>query len=242
MTQSRINKFIASSGHCSRRQADELIEAGEVKINDRVAKLGDTVGQNDVITIGKKTIGSREQDIYIAFNKPVGVISTLDPEAENSVLDYVKTNDRFFYVGRLDVLSSGLMLLTNNGDVANKITRSEEDHEKEYVVTVDKKMTRRFIDSMRSGVNVKNTDGEAGPYVTKPARIKKLSDNRFNIILTESKNRQIRNMCKALGYSVKKLKRIRIMNIKLRELGDGNWRYLSSKERRELLEALKTRP
>ncbi|MFH1631818.1 MAG: pseudouridine synthase [bacterium] len=231
MKQTRINKYIADSGYCSRRKADELIKDGQVKINNCTAQLGDTVGPDDVVRVGQHIIDAREHDIFIAFNKPVGVISTFDKDADNSIPDYVDAGERIFNVGRLDVASSGLILLTNNGDIAEKITHPSGKHEKEYLVTVDNKMTRSFIDAMRGGVKI-------GDYTTEPAQVKKLSDTRFSIILTEGKNRQIRRMCETLGYEVKQLKRIRIMNIKLRDLGDGNWRYLSSKERRELISSL----
>ena len=228
----RLNKYIAESGYCSRRKADGLIEEGRVTINNNKAKLGDQVAETDSVHINDELISIEgKKDVYIVFNKPIGVISTLDPNADNTVLDYIDIGERVFYVGRLDVASSGLMLLTNNGDVSNKITRSEDNHEKEYVVTVDKKMTRRFIDNMRNGIMILG-------QMTKPARAKKISDNRFNIVLTEGRNQQIRRMCKAQGYEVTKLRRVRIMNIKLGSLGEGNWRYVSKNERRELLAAI----
>lgn len=232
----RLNKYIASSGYCSRRKADTLIESGKVTINGHTASLGDQAEEGDVVKIdGTMVTTEGKTDIFLAFHKPVGVISTLDPNAENSVLDYIPGDDRVFYIGRLDVASSGLMLLTNNGDVANKLTRSEENHEKEYVVTVDKKLTRSAIDAMRHGIKIMGRK-------TKPARVKKLSDAKFNIVLTEGRNQQIRRMCKVLGYEVKKLRRIRVANVKLGDLGEGNWRQLTKNERRTLLESVGQSP
>lgn len=225
----RINKYIAESGFCSRRKADELIQAEKVTINGKKAKLGDNAETADKVTVDGKLIAIEgKEDIFIAFNKPVGVISTLDTEADNSVLDYIDLEERVFYIGRLDVASHGLMLLTNNGDAADKIAKSKNDHEKEYTVRVNKPMTRSFLDAMRAGVEI---DGQ----ITKPARAKKIKKETFQLIITEGRNRQIRKMCEALGYEVKDLKRTRIMNIKMRDLGPGNWRHLSKKERRELL-------
>lgn len=225
----RINKYIAESGFCSRRRADKLIEEGRVTINGEVAKLGDQVTKNDLIFVDEEpvTLHGRE-DVFIAFNKPIGVISTADTDADNTVFDYIDIDHRLFYVGRLDVASSGLMLLTNNGDIANRIASAKSNVEKEYIVKVDRKITRNFLQYMRDGVDL---DGRK----TKPAQVKKMTDVKFKIILTEGRNRQIRRMCEALGYHVKELRRIRVANVKIRDLGAGNWRHLSKKERRELL-------
>lgn len=224
----RLNKYIAESGFCSRRKADQLIEEGRVTLNGHPAKLGDQASEDDVVKIDDKKISIEgKKDIYLAFNKPIGVISTLDPEADNSVLDYLDINERVFYVGRLDVNSSGLMLLTNNGDLANNITKSDQEHEKEYVVKVNKPLTRSAIDALRHGIKIMGQK-------TKPARVKKLTDTKFNIVLTEGRNKQIRRMCKALGLEVKFLKRIRIGNVKLGDLGEGNMRKLTKSERRDL--------
>jgi len=226
----RINKYLANAGYCSRRKADILIEKGEVKINGNTAGLGDTVKTGDHVTIDGASIIPAEKRVYLAFNKPKGVISTADPEANNTIFDYVDVPERVFYIGRLDVASSGLMILTDDGDLANTIARPETNHEKEYVVTVDKLYTRSFYAAMKSGVEL--DDG----YITKPANFKKESNTRFRLTITEGKNRQIRRMCKALGYEVKSLKRVRIMNVKLGTLGPGNWRPLTKKERRGLME------
>ncbi len=232
MESLRINKFIAKSGFCSRRKADRLIEEGKVIINGKPAKLGDSVSSDDTVKIGDHVVTIEgKRDLYIMFNKPYGVISTFDENADNSLLDYIDGDERVFYIGRLDVESTGLMLFTNNGGVSNKITDANEEHEKEYVVTVDKKITRNFLDTMRKGVMFDDRK-------SKPAQAKKVSDTRFKLIITEGRNRQVRKMCEALGYQVKKLKRIRVMNVKLGTLGEGNWRELTKNERRGLLELL----
>ena len=228
----RINKYLASSGFCSRRRADALIEDGLVTINGKTAQLGDKVNDGDKVTADGHVIDpSTVKDVYIAFNKPYGAICTADPEADNTVFDYIDIDERLLYVGRLDVESSGLLLLTNNGDVANKIAHGSGEHEKEYVVTADRKLTRSFIENMRKGVVI---EGQK----TKPARAKRISDTRFQLTLTEGRNRQIRKMCEALGYDVKKLRRTRVMNVELGDLGEGNWRPLTKTERRNLLAAL----
>lgn len=225
----RLNKYIAESGFCSRRKADQLIEEGRVTLNGHPAKLGDQASEDDVVKIdGTQVTTKGKTDIYLAFNKPIGVISTLDPEADNSVLDYLDIDERVFYVGRLDVNSSGLMLLTNNGELANALTKSDQHHEKEYVVKVNRPLTRSAIDAMRHGIKIMGRK-------TKPARVKKMTDTKFTIVLTEGRNRQIRRMCKALGLDVKSLRRTRIGNVKLGDLGEGNMRKLTKSERRDLL-------
>lgn len=230
MESMRINKFIAKSGFCSRRKADRLIEEGKVLINGTPAQLGDTVTEQDHVKIGSHVVTIEgKQDVFYAFNKPIGVISTLDPEAKDSLLDYLDMDERVFYIGRLDVASSGLMILTNNGDVANALTRSENEHEKEYVVSVNKPYTRAFIDAMRGGVEI---DGA----LTKPAQLSKMGVKRFKLVITEGRNRQIRKMCEALGYEVTQLRRVRVGNVRLGTLGEGNMRQLTKKERRGLLE------
>ena len=232
METTRINKFIAKSGFCSRRKADRLIEEGKVKINGTKARLGDEVTPGDHVQIGDHVITLEgKKDLFIAFHKPYGVISTFDETADNSLVDYIDVGERVFYVGRLDVESTGLMLFTNNGDIANKVTDASKDHEKEYVVTVDRKYPRSFLDTLRKGVEF---DGR----MSKPALAKKVSDTRFKLTITEGRNRQVRKMCEVLGYEVKQLKRTRIMNVKLGTLGEGNWRELTKNERRGLLEAL----
>lgn len=228
----RINKYLAESGLCSRRKADDLIEKGRVKIGTKIAKLGSQVEPGDTISVDDKILKSqRKDDIIIAFHKPIGVICTFEPGARNTLADWIDAGERIFHIGRLDVASSGLLLLTNNGEIAEAITHPRENHEKEYVVTVNRPVTRKFLDDMREGMMLE--DGK-----TKPARAKKISDTRFELVLTEGRNRQIRRMCDTNGYQVKKLKRVRIMNVKLGELGEGNWRYLTKTEKRRLLELL----
>ena len=227
----RLNKYIAQSGYCSRRKADQLIQEGSVKINGQPASIGQTVQEDDTVTINGQEILITDQDIYYAFHKPFGAICTADPDADNTIYDYLPQNERLLYVGRLDVESSGLMLMTSNGDVAHAIAHSGKDHEKEYIVTVDKPITRSFIEQMKNGIVLEGKK-------TKPARLKKIRDDRFSLVLTEGKNRQIRNMCEILGYTVKILRRVRIMNISLGQLGEGNYRPLTKTERRELLALL----
>ncbi len=229
MEKKRINKYIADSGFCSRRRADKLIEEGKVTVNGKRAGLGDQVSEHDTVMADGSLIEKREHDEFIAFNNPLGVISTADENSTDTVFDYLPPKlGRLFYIGRLDVKSTGLMIFTNNGDVANEIAHARGDHEKEYAVTVDKKITRKFLDLMRSGVLI-----EGG--MTQPARAKRVSDTRFELVITEGRNRQIRKMCEALGYRVKKLKRTRVGSVKLGDLGEGNWRQLTKKERRNLI-------
>lgn len=228
----RLNKYIAASGYCSRRKADSLIESGQVTVNGKMPEMGMKIGPDDSVRINGEELIVTEQKVYIAFHKPVGVISTADPKADNTIFDYVDVPERVFYIGRLDVPSSGLMILTDDGELANKISHPTFDHEKEYVVTVDKPYNRAFFDGMKNGVTL--DDG----YKTKPAHFKKLGAKRFKLIITEGKNRQIRRMCEALGYEVTDLRRTRIMNVRLGDLGPGNWRPLTKKERRGLLESV----
>ena len=227
----RLNKYIAQSGYYSRRKADTLINQGAVNINGQSAELGTRVQDGDTVTIFGERIEPADQNVYYAFHKPYGAICTADKNADNTVYDYLPQDERLLYVGRLDVESSGLMLMTSNGDVSNAIAHGSGEHEKEYIVTVDRPMSRSFISAMKNGVDI---DGQK----TKPARLKKLRDDQFRLVLTEGRNRQIRKMCEALGYRVKILRRVRIMNIKLGTLGEGNYRPLTKKERRELLSQL----
>ena len=224
----RLNKYIAQSGYCSRRKADKLIEQGAVNINGKPADIGQQVSESDTVTIFGERIEPKDQDVYYAFHKPFGVICTADEKADNTVFDYLPQDERLLYVGRLDVESSGLMIMTSNGDVANAIAHGSGSHEKEYVVTVNKPINRKFVKKMTQGVIL---DGE----MTKPANLKKLRDDRFSLTLTEGRNRQIRRMCEALDYEVKTLRRIRVMNVKIGQLGEGNYRPLTKKERRGLL-------
>lgn len=223
----RINKFIGESGFCSRREADALIEQGKVTINGKIAEQGMKVSQQDEVRVNGKLIAVKNKLVYIALNKPVGITSTTEHKVEGNIVDFVNHPDRIFPIGRLDKDSEGLIFLTNDGDIVNKILRAGNNHEKEYIVTVDKPITPEFIQSMSSGVRILGT-------VTKKCWIKKEDKHVFRIILTQGLNRQIRRMCEALGYRVTKLKRVRIMNVKLGNLAAGQWRYLTPEELKEI--------
>ena len=227
----RVNKYIAESGFCSRRQADELIKEKRVTINGQVCQLGSTVKPGDVVAIDGKPIKTKEKKVYIALNKPVGIECTTDRRVKENIVDFVGHPQRILPIGRLDKDSEGLILLTNDGDIVNKILRSENNHEKEYIVTVNKPIDDEFIKAMSSGVEILGRK-------TKPCKVYKLDKNTFRIILTQGMNRQIRRMCQALGYRVLKLKRIRIMNINLGLLKVGHWRNLTKKELDTLMKLL----
>ena len=224
----RINKFLSESGYCSRRKADKMIEDGRIKINGILCVMGEKVSISDKISIDDKLIHfSKKEPIYIAFNKPIGVVCTTDTRVEkNNIIDYIGHPERIFPIGRLDKDSQGLILLTNDGDIVNKILRSRNNHQKEYIVRVDKPITNDFIQRMSNGVPILDT-------ITKKCYVNKISNFEFKIILTQGLNRQIRRMCEVLKYKVKKLKRIRIMNIHL-NVDLGKWRNLEKKELNEL--------
>ncbi|MEO6902602.1 MAG: 23S rRNA pseudouridine(2604) synthase RluF [Bacteroidia bacterium] len=219
----RLNKFISDTGTCSRRQADKLIEDGRVLVNGSTPPLGTKVSAEDLITIDGKTLKLKPASIYIAFNKPIGITCTTDLKDKDNIIEYLKHPERIFPIGRLDKPSEGLIFLTNDGDIVNKILRAGNQHEKEYLVTVDKPVTPYFIKKMGNGVSILET-------VTKKCFIEQQSKNTFRIILTQGLNRQIRRMCDALEYKVTKLKRIRIMNITLNDIAIGEWRYLTATE------------
>tara|TARA_B100000927_G_scaffold121384_1_gene97866 strand:- start:510 stop:1232 length:723 start_codon:yes stop_codon:yes gene_type:complete len=224
----RVNKFLSESGYCSRRKADKMIEDGRIKINGILCVMGEKVSMSDKISIDDKLIHfSKKEPIYIAFNKPTGVVCTTDTRVEkNNIIDYIGHPERIFPIGRLDKDSQGLILLTNDGDIVNKILRSRNNHQKEYIVRVDKPITNDFIQRMSNGVPILDT-------ITKKCYVNKISNFEFKIILTQGLNRQIRRMCEVLKYKVKKLKRIRIMNIHL-NVDLGKWRNLEKKELNEL--------
>ncbi len=228
----RINKAIGDSGFCSRRQADAYIEKGQVTINGKVATLGDRVVPGDDIRVNGKKILENENDVYIAFNKPVGITCTGNPKVKDNVIEYINHKERIFYIGRLDKPSEGLLLLTNDGDIVNKILRASNEHEKEYIVFVDKPITQHFLRQMRNGVPILDT-------VTKKCEVEQLSRYSFKIILVQGLNRQIRRMCNYLGYEVVSLKRIRVMNIELGDLPIGKWRNLTASELKDLKEMIK---
>ncbi|MDY6339183.1 MAG: pseudouridine synthase [Saccharofermentans sp.] len=224
----RLNKYIASSGLCSRREADTLIESGKVTINGIVAVQGSKVLDGDVVEVNGRKVTPEDDMVYIAFNKPLGITCTTDTRDPSNIIDYIGFDERIFPVGRLDKNSSGLILLTNDGSIVNKLLRAENGHEKEYLVTVNRPYDKNFIKSMESGVPVLG-------QLTLPCRIKPAGDRSFKIILHQGLNRQIRRMCEYLGYKVTKLKRIRFMNIMLGDLETGKWRYLTSAEKKELI-------
>lgn len=224
----RLNKYIASSGLCSRREADTLIESGKVTINGIVAVQGSKVLDGDVVEVNGRKVTPEDDMVYIAFNKPLGITCTTDTRDPSNIIDYIGFDERIFPVGRLDKNSSGLILLTNDGSIVNKLLRAENGHEKEYLVTVNHPYDKNFIKSMESGVPVLG-------QLTLPCRIKPAGDRSFKIILHQGLNRQIRRMCEYLGYKVTKLKRIRFMNIMLGDLETGKWRYLTSAEKKELI-------
>ena len=224
----RLNKFISETGVCSRREADKWIEAGRVSCNGRIAVLGTQVAQGDEVRIDGELIGVKKPPVYIALNKPVGIICTTEPGVEDHIIDHVGFPERIFPVGRLDRDSEGLILLTNNGDIVNEILRSENDHEKEYKVTVDRPITDLALRMLAGGVKIM---GET----TKPAKVARVDEQTFRIILTQGLNRQIRRMCSALGYKAQRLQRVRIMNVQLGTLRPGQWRHLTPQELSALL-------
>ena len=219
----RLNKYISETGFCSRREADNLIENKRVKIDGVVAETGMKVSKSNVVTIDNKVIKNNNDIIYIALNKPVGITCTTEKAVKGNIVDFINHNKRIFPIGRLDKDSQGLIFLTNDGDIVNKILRAGNNHEKEYIVTVDKPITNSFINKMSNGVPILDT-------VTKKCTVKKVSTFKFNIILTQGLNRQIRRMCSYFNYNVVKLERIRIMNVKLDKLPLGKWRYLTEEE------------
>ena len=224
----RLNKYISETGLCSRREADARIEAGRVTLNGVVATLGTQVAAGDVVCVDGKPVGGQERHVYIALNKPVGITSTIETHVAGNLLEVVKYPQRIFPIGRLDKDSEGLLLLTNNGDIVNEILRSENEHEKEYVVTVDRPVTEIFLNGMASGVRILGT-------VTKPCKVRRVGAATFRIVLTQGLNRQIRRMCSFFGYKVQRLQRVRIINLELGDLKPGQWRQLQPEEVRGLV-------
>lgn len=230
----RINKFISSTGLCPRRQADKLIEQRKVKINGKTAILGDVVNSEDRVEVNGKMLKLQERIIYIALNKPPGITCTTERHVKGNIIDFVNHKERIFPIGRLDKPSEGLILLTNNGDIVNKILRNENDNEKDYIVTVNKNITPNFIRGMSDGVKIFNP--VRNEYtMTNRCKVQQIDAKTFKITLTQGLNRQIRRMCSHFGYKVVKLKRIRIMNIKLKSLPIGKWRNLTEEDVKTLL-------
>lgn len=224
----RLNKYISETGICSRREADRLIETGQVTINGFRAELGTVVEEGDDVRVRGKPLGEKKKSAYIALNKPVGITCTTDIRDPDNIVDFIGYHERIFPIGRLDKDSEGLILLTNNGDIVNDILRAEHNHEKEYIVTVDRPITPDFIFAMGDGVPILET-------VTKKCKVTQLSKNSFRIVLTQGLNRQIRRMCEYFGYNVRRLQRVRIINVTLGGLKIGQCRYLTEDELRGLL-------
>ncbi|WP_299254194.1 23S rRNA pseudouridine(2604) synthase RluF [uncultured Lacinutrix sp.] len=226
----RLNKYLSEAGYCSRREADRLIDAGRVTINGSVPELGTKVTQNDVVEVDGKSITERKADfVYLAFNKPVGIVCTTDTRVEkDNIIDYIKYPKRVFPIGRLDKPSEGLIFLTDDGDIVNKILRASNNHDKEYIVTVDKPISQTFIKRMAGGIYLEDLD-----KTTKKCTVRKIDSHTFSIILTQGLNRQIRRMCEYLTYEVTSLKRTRIMNVKL-DVPVGEYREFTADELKTL--------
>ena len=230
----RLNKYISDAGHCSRREADRWIDEGRVYIDGRKGTLGDRVLPGMKVTIQGERVKAQHKNVYIVLNKPVGIVCTTDKREPMNVVDFVDHDRRIYPIGRLDKDSEGLLLMTSDGDIVNRILRAAGRHEKEYQVTVDKPITTEFLTKMASGVKILGT-------TTLPCQIKKTGEKAFTIILTQGLNRQIRRMCETLGYRVRTLKRVRIMNIHLGNLKLGQWRNLTPFEMKELMRRLDSR-
>ncbi|WP_298925817.1 23S rRNA pseudouridine(2604) synthase RluF [uncultured Allomuricauda sp.] len=228
MKETRINKYLSEVGYCSRRAADKLIEQGRVTINGKVPEMGTKVNPKDEVRVDGELISEpKEKPVYLAFNKPIGIVCTTDTRVEkDNIIDFINYPKRIFPIGRLDKPSEGLIFMTNDGDIVNKILRARNHHEKEYLVTVNKPITSEFIKKMQNGVPILDT-------VTRKCKVEQLSSNQFKIVLTQGLNRQIRRMCEYLDYRVKKLKRVRIMNVDL-DVPVGKWRHLTNNELMEI--------
>ena len=226
-----INKFISSTGFCSRRAADKLLDEGRVKINDVLAKKGNRVEAGDQVTVDGNPIESKTEQVYLLLNKPVGITCTTDLKDKDNIIDFINYPSRIFPVGRLDKPSQGLIIMTNDGDIVNKILRAGNAHEKEYIVTVTKPITNQFIKGMSNGVPILGT-------MTKKCSVKKINAKNFSIILTEGMNRQIRRMCEYYDYKVSRLKRTRIMHLSLKGIPNGKWRHLTEEEVKQLKQAV----
>jgi 23S rRNA pseudouridine2604 synthase len=224
----RINKFLSETGVCSRRQADQWVEAGRVAVNGVTAVLGTKVAAGDTVTLDGRPLDTRPERVYLALNKPIGVECTTDRDVPDNIVDFVAHRERIFPIGRLDKDSEGLILLTNDGDIVNRVLRAEHEHEKEYIVSVDRPLTQEFLAGMANGVPILDT-------ITNPCRVTQVGRNTFRIVLTQGLNRQIRRMCEHFDYTVRRLQRVRIMHIQLGTLPVGRWRNLTEKEVAPLL-------
>ncbi|MDD3362451.1 MAG: 23S rRNA pseudouridine(2604) synthase RluF [Hespellia sp.] len=228
----RLNKYMSEAGICSRREADKMIESGRVFVDGKRAEVGMKIIPGQEVTVGKKRISKKDEMVVLAVNKPAGIVCTEEKRERKSIVRFLNYPIRITYIGRLDKDSTGLLLMTNNGDIINKMMRAGNRHEKEYKVTVDKEIDQKFIQKMSCGVPILDT-------VTRPCKVEKIGKYTFSIILTQGLNRQIRRMCEALGYKVKELKRLRIMNIELGNLKEGEYRKLTDRELNELYEMMK---
>ena len=228
----RLNKYLSEAGVCSRREADRLIESGRVSVDGKRAQTGRKIVPGQVGNVGKIVVSKPDEMVVLAVNKPAGIVCTEERRERNSIVRFLDYPIRITYVGRLDKDSKGLLLMTNNGDIINKMMRAGNRHEKEYKVTVDKEITKEFLEKMASGVPILDT-------VTRPCKIEKIGKYTFSIILTQGLNRQIRRMCEALGYQVRELIRVRIMNIHLGRLKEGEYRKLTDAELNELYDQIK---
>jgi 23S rRNA pseudouridine2604 synthase len=226
----RLNKYLSETGACSRREADAWIEAGRVQVNGTTAVLGTQVADGDEVLLDGRPVAARPARVYLALNKPVGIECTTDREVRDNIVDFVAHRERIFPIGRLDKDSEGLILLTNDGDIVNRVLRAEHEHEKEYIVSVDRPLTPEFLEGMARGVPILGT-------VTNPCRVRQVGRNTFRIVLTQGLNRQIRRMCEHFDYTVRRLQRVRIMHIHLGDLPVGKWRPLTEAEIRPLLAA-----
>ena len=231
--QIRLNKYLSEAGYCSRREADRLIEEGRVTVNGKVPEMGTKLGLKDEVRVNGKLIENKNEPfVYLAFNKPLGIVCTTTNVEKNNIIDFINYPKRIFPIGRLDKQSEGLILLTDDGEIVNKILRSRNDHEKEYLVTVDKPISQTFLDRMRNGVPILDT-------VTKTCDVERVGSNTFKIVLTQGLNRQIRRMCEYLGYDVRALKRVRVLNILL-DVPVGTYRELTDAELKVLNSLLET--
>ncbi len=230
----RINKYLSEAGVCSRREADRQIERGAITINGKTAVMGDKVSPGDVVMYGKKRVSMEEEAVLLAVNKPAGIVCTSEKREKDNIVDYVNYPKRIYPIGRLDKNSHGLILMTNQGEIANQIMRSRNLHEKEYIVKVNREVTEEFLSNLSKGVYLKELETE-----TRPCQVEKVGKRTFRIILTQGLNRQIRRMCEAFQYRVVDLKRVRILNIRLGDLKEGTYRKITGQEWKELQQQLK---
>ena len=228
----RLNKFLSESGVCSRRESDRLIESGQVTVDGKRAEMGMKVTDSQVVRVGKKVIRPQDEMVLLAVNKPVGIVCTEEKKEKNNIIQFLNYPTRITYIGRLDKDSEGLLLMTNNGDIINKMMRSGNQHEKEYKVTVNKPITPEFVEKMAGGVPILDT-------ITRKCEVEMIGKYKFRIVLTQGLNRQIRRMCEYLGYKVTRLERVRVMNIELGNLKTGEYRKVSEEEIAKLYELIK---